>query len=123
MRRGSRAGSLIAGADDRAFGIPAHQFTLTATQRFGRSWVNADLLVGSNYLAPIFSNSTYQTYTYRFRGNRRLDLTAGHTFPVRGDRVTLRLFGTLENVMNDEYFENGFRTPGRTARAGASFSF
>ncbi|MGD5588130.1 hypothetical protein QUT57_22760, partial [Xanthomonas citri pv. citri] len=51
-------------------GIPEHQFTLVFNQRFKRAWVNFDFLATSNYLAPIFSNSTFSTYVYRFDGNR-----------------------------------------------------
>ena len=106
----------------RSLGIPDHQFTLVATQRFGRFWVNFDLLATSSYLAPIFSGTTFTTYIYRFDGNRRGDLTGGYTFSMAKQR-SLRVFGTIENVFDNEYFENGFRTAGVTARVGASFGF
>lgn len=104
-------------------GIPKHQFTLVATQRIKRFWVNVDVLAASGYLAPIFSNSTFSTYLYRFDGNRRVDLTAGHTFSIDKDRFSLRIFGTIENVLDQEYFENGFRTVPRNGRVGVSFGF
>lgn len=104
-------------------GIPEHQFTLVATQRFERFWVNFDLLVSSSYFAPIFSNSSFSTYVYRFDGNRRGDLTAGYTFKLNKERFDLRVFGTVENAFDNEYFENGFRPAGRNARAGVSFGF
>ncbi|QYO61948.1 TonB-dependent receptor plug domain-containing protein [Leptolyngbya sp. 7M] len=107
----------------RTLGIPDHQFTMNFTQRFDRFWVNMDILVSSSYLAPIFSNSTFITYLYRFEGNRRADLTGGYTFRVGKDRYGLRLFGTVENLFDNAYFENGFRTPRRHARAGLNFSF
>ena len=107
----------------RTLGIPTNLFTLSATQRFKRFWVNADVTAESSYLAPIFSNSVFSTYIYRFDGNRKMDLTAGYTFPFDKDRLTLRIYGTIENVFDREYFENGFRTAGRTARLGASFAF
>ncbi|HLM02626.1 MAG TPA: TonB-dependent receptor [Pyrinomonadaceae bacterium] len=104
-------------------GIPKHQFTLTATQRFRRAWVNFDFLAASDYLAPIFSNTVFSTYVYRFGGNRRADLTAGYTFPLKGEKLSLRVFGTIENLFDFDYYENGFRTVGRTARGGAALSF
>ncbi len=107
----------------RTLGIPDHQFTFNATQRIKRFWLNADLLGTSSYLAPIFSNSTFDTYVYRFEGNRRLDLTAGYTFSINKDKYSLRVFGTAENLLDHEYFENGFRTIGRTGRVGVSFGF
>jgi iron complex outermembrane receptor protein len=104
-------------------GLPEHQFTMVAAQRFGRFWVSFDLLASSSYLAPIFSGSTFSTYIYRFEGNRRGDLTSGYTFKLKDDKFDLRLFGTLENLFDNEYFENGFRTAGSTRRVGISFGF
>ncbi|HEY0459497.1 MAG TPA: TonB-dependent receptor [Pyrinomonadaceae bacterium] len=106
-------------------GIPNHQFTLVATQRIGRAWVNFDFLGTSSYLAPIFdtNNFTFQTYVYRFKGNRKADLTAGYTFAFNNEKQSLRLFGTIENLFDYDYYENGFRTPGRNGRIGLSFGF
>lgn len=103
--------------------IPKHQFTLVATQRFKRAWVNFDFLATNEYLAPLFSNTTFRTYIYRFDGNRKADLTAGYTIPFKSEKLNLRIYGTIENLFDNDYYENGFRTFGRTARAGASFSF
>ncbi|MEO8041598.1 MAG: TonB-dependent receptor [Acidobacteriota bacterium] len=113
----------VANSDRKAFGIPYHQFTLVVTQRIKRFWVSADLLATSSYLAPVFSSTTFGQYTYRFDGNRRADLTAGYTFPIKNDEFSLRLFGTVENLFDNEYFENGFRTPGRNGRIGLGLSF
>lgn len=104
-------------------GIPKHQFTLVATQRIKRFWANIDFLATSDYLAPIFSNSTFGTYVYRFKGNRKADLTAGYTFPFKQEKLNLRVYGTLENLFDNEYYENGFRTSGRTGRIGLNFGF
>ena len=106
----------------KTLGIPDHQFTLVATQRFGRAWVNFDFLGTSTYLAPIFSNTVFSTYVYRFRGNRKGDLTGGYTFALKKDK-TLRVYGTVENVFNQEYYENGFRTAKASARVGMTLGF
>jgi vitamin B12 transporter len=113
----------VASPDRKAFGIPDHQFTMVFTQRIRRFWVSFDLLATSSYLAPVFSSTTFNQYTYRFEGNRRADLTAGYTFPLRSDGMNLRLFGTIENLFDNEYFENGFRTIGVNGRMGLAFSF
>ncbi len=118
-----RAPQVTGNRNISTLGIPEHQFTLVATQRFKRAWVNFDFLATSDYLAPIFSNTTFATYIYRFKGNRKADLTGGYTFPFRNDKLTLRVFGTIENIFDNEYFENGFRTSGATARLGVSFGF
>jgi outer membrane receptor protein involved in Fe transport len=96
---------------------------LVATQRIKRFWVNADLLATCEYLGRIFSNTSFSTYLYRFGGNRRVDLTAGYTFPINKDKFNLRVFGTIENLFDNEYFENGFRTVPRNGRVGVSFGF
>lgn len=107
----------------QTLGVPKNQFTLSATQRYKRFWVNLDVTASDSYLAPLFSNSTFSTYVFRFKGNRRADLTAGNTFALKNEKVNLRLFGTIENLFGYEYFENGFQTQGRNARVGMSFSF
>ena len=106
----------------KTLGVPDHQFTAVATQRFGRAWVNFDLLVTSSYLAPIFSNATFNAYVFRFNGNRKGDLTGGYTFGLKNDR-SLRVYATVENVFNQVYYENGFKTAKATARIGSTFVF
>lgn len=104
-------------------GIPKNQFTFVATQRYKQFWVNFDLLVTSDYLAPIFSNSTFNSYVYRFDGNRNADLTSGYRFLLGDDKYLLTVHGKLENLFGNEYFENGFRTQGRTGSIGLAFDF
>ena len=123
IRNFRRAATTLVSSDRKAFGIPDHQFTLVVTQRIRRFWVSLDVLATSSYLAPVFSSTTFGQYTYRFDGNGRADLTAGYTFPLRGDGMSLRLFGTVENLFDNEYFENGFRTIGVNGRVGLAFSF
>ncbi len=100
-------------------GIPKHQFTLVATQRFNRAWVNFDFLGASSYLAPI----GFPTRVFRFKGNRRADLTGGYNIPLKNERFNLRVFATVENLFGDDYYENGFRTFDRYGRVGLSFGF
>ena len=56
---------------------------------------------------------------YRFRGLAKADLGASYTLPLGGEARSLRFFGYVDNLFDREYFESGFRTPGRTGRAGA----
>jgi outer membrane receptor protein involved in Fe transport len=107
----------------RSFVIPDQQFSFVATQRFGRRFlVNFDLSASSDYLAPIFNSTTFASRAYRFGGLAKADLGASYTLPIKESR-SLRFFGYVDNLFNQEYFESGFRTPGITGRAGAMFAF
>jgi vitamin B12 transporter len=107
----------------RSLAIPDHQFTFDATERFGRRVaVNFNLTATSNYLAPIFDNRTFASRAYRFDGMRRADVTASYTLPLSGSR-SLRFFGRIENLFDQEYYENGFLTPRVNGRAGAALNF
>ena len=107
----------------RSLVVPDHQFAVVITQRIGRrAFVNFDLTATSEYLAPIFDTNTFAGRAYRFRGLAKADLGASYKLPLDESRF-LRFFGYLDNLFDRDNFESGFRTPGRTARAGASFSF
>src|SRR5262249_24067101 len=107
----------------RSLVIPDQQFSFVATQRFGRRWlVNFDFVASSNYLAPIFDNTTFASRAYRFDGIVKADLGGSYTIPFNETR-SLRLFGYVDNLFDRDYYESGFRTPGRTGRAGAMFVF
>jgi iron complex outermembrane receptor protein len=107
----------------RSLVIPDHQFSVVATQRFGQRFlVNFDLAASSDYLAPIFDSNTFTNRAYRFRGLSKMDVGASYTLPFK-ESLSLRFFGYVDNLFDRKYFESGFRTPGRTGRAGASLSF
>ncbi|MFN2596694.1 MAG: TonB-dependent receptor plug domain-containing protein [Pyrinomonadaceae bacterium] len=107
----------------RAFAIPDHQFSLVATGRLGRrTFFNFDLSATSDYLAPVFDPSSFASRVYRFPGLLKADAGASYRLPLTESRA-LRFFGVVENLFGREYYESGFRTPGRTARGGAQFSF
>ena len=108
----------------RSFGIPAHQFSLVATQRIGRRVkVNFDLVASSSYITRIPAQFFFFSQPiYRFNGLVKADLGASYTLPLK-DAKSIRFFGKVENLFNQEYFEVGFRTPGRAGVAGMAFSF
>ncbi|HYY95419.1 MAG TPA: TonB-dependent receptor [Pyrinomonadaceae bacterium] len=107
----------------RSLAIPTHQFTFVANGRFGRRVSAAFSLVAtSDYLAPLFDNTTFCSRAFRFAGQRRADLTASYTLPLSESR-SLRFFGRVENLFDQQYYENGFRTPGINGRAGAALNF
>ena len=107
----------------RSVVIPDHQFSLVATQRFGRFLINFDLSASSDYIGAIFDPVTFASRAYRFRGLAKADLGASYTLPLSSESRSLRFFGYVDNLFDREYFESGFRTPGRVGRAGAMFIF
>ena len=108
----------------RSLVIPDHQFSIVATQRIGRRlMINFDFSASSNYLGAIFDPVTFASRGYRFKGLAKADLGASYSLPLGDDKRQLRFFGYVDNLFDREYFESGFRTPGRTGRAGASFVF
>jgi iron complex outermembrane receptor protein len=108
----------------RSLVIPEHQFSVVATQRIGRRvLVNFDFSASSDYIGAIFDPITFASRGYRFRGLAKADLGASYALPLGGESRSLRVFGYVDNLFDREYFESGFRTPGRTGRAGAAFTF
>ncbi|MGC2238147.1 MAG: TonB-dependent receptor [Pyrinomonadaceae bacterium] len=112
----------------KSLGVPTHQFSFVATQRIGRRFsVNFDFIASSSYFFA-FYNFDFTTFAesyriFRFKGARRGDVSAGYDIPTGKENLRFRVFGTIENVFDNEYYENGFRTPGRTARGGLSLNF
>ena len=99
-------------------GIPNHQWALGLNFRRGRWNLNADYAATSSYPEPLFApDFPFTQVLFEFDGYDRLDLTAGYTLAA-GDRSEVELYLRAENVLNDTYFEDGFRTPGAVARAG-----
>ena len=108
----------------RSLVIPDHQFSVVATQRFGRRvTVNFDFSASSNYLGAVIDATTFTNRGFRFKGLAKADLGASYYLPLGDDKRQMRFFGYVDNLFDREYFESGFRTPGRTGRAGASFVF
>jgi outer membrane receptor protein involved in Fe transport len=113
----------IVGDNLRTFVIPRHQFSAAATWRAGkRTLLTFDRLNAGNYLAPVFSDATFQSLVYRFEGLRRINAGASYRLPL-GEFRALRFFVRAENLLDQNYFESGFRTPGRTANGGIQFEF
>jgi len=115
--------SPIVGDNLRTFVIPRNQFSAAATWLAGkRTMLTFDTLDASNYLAPVFSDATFQSRVYRFDGLRRINAGASYRLPL-GEFRAVRFFVRAENLLNQNYFENGFRTPGRTADGGIQYEF
>ncbi len=114
--------SILTDGTVRSIRVLPHSFTAIATyQATRRLQFTADFLAGSEYVSGTFFVGT-GTRPYLFPGPKKLDLAASYTVPL-SDRTSLRFFTRAENLTNQRYFEDGFRTPRVWATAGMSLQF
>ena len=104
--------------------ITPHTFGLTVLQQFGHRWDAAlDFLATSDYLFPLYQNTfPFSQRTFIFPGSRQANLSIGYTYSL-GDSSRLRFYTSIKNLADQTYYEDGFRTPGRWAVAGITYSF
>jgi outer membrane receptor for ferrienterochelin and colicin len=106
--------------------ISPQMFTVVATQQVTKRIDAAlDFTGGSSYLYPIYGYDAafnYQPFAYRFAGPKLLGLSAGYTVPL-GERLTARFYTRVSNALGQNYFAEGFATPGRWAVGGVKLSF
>jgi iron complex outermembrane receptor protein len=107
--------------------IPTHQFMVVANQRIGSRWAfNESLVARSSHLFPffVFDPNTFigGSRIFRFSGTALVEAGGSYTWPL-SDRRSVRFFGRVENLLDRQYYENGFRMPGVTAKGGAAFQF
>jgi hypothetical protein len=60
---------------------------------------------------------------YAYPGFATLNLGAAYTMPLAAGARSLRVFGRLENALDRNYYDLGWRAPGAVFTAGAAFSF
>jgi outer membrane receptor protein involved in Fe transport len=58
----------------------------------------------------------------RYSGYTKADLFASYERRL-SEKVSALFFGGIENLADQEYFENGFRAPGILGRGGVKFRF
>lgn len=113
--------SQLVGGSLRPLRLFDHMFTLVATQRVTRRLdATFDLWAGSDYTAPFFAGVGSRPFV--FPGPRRGDLALTYSLPA-GERHTIQLFTRIENLFNQSYYEEGFRTPKAWAAGGLRYSF
>ena len=117
----NRKSDLIGGSL-QAIRVFPHMVTIVASQQIGRRWqVTADFLGASSYIAGTFFVGSGNR-PFLFPGPRRLDTAIQYDLPV-GEAKSLRFFTRIENVLNRDYYEDGFRTPKAWASAGVRWLF
>ena len=73
-------------------------------------------------VAPLSLGTDIDQRRASFDGLRRVNAGASYRLPL-GEFRAVRFFVRAENLLDQNYFENGFRTPGRTANGGIQFEF
>lgn len=112
-----------AGGTTRVFGLPDHQFSIQLNQRLHRFNINFDLTAIGNHEFPLFTPfPPFSSGVFRFDGYAKADLTVSYTLALN-ERLRLQLFGKIENLFDDDYFEEGFRAPGVMGLGGIKFQF
>jgi outer membrane cobalamin receptor len=101
----------------QTYEIPRHQYSLSATQRISPRLMAFFAFTGSsNYLASVSGRA------FRFDGPARGQLGVSYRKPLSEFRA-LRFYVRTDNLFDQTYFENGFRTPGITVNGGTKFEF
>lgn len=103
--------------------IPKHLLGLKWTQRY-RDWLfSFDLNRTGSFIAPVFeNNSPFRMAELKFDGYTKGDVFVNYE-RRRNELVTVVLFGGVENIFHQKYFENGFLAPGTTVRGGINLKF
>ena len=92
-------------------------------QRWRRFTFTGDFHWNGAYFAPVFENNfPFRQGILKFGGFIKVDSFVNYERSLT-DRVALTIFAGADNLFNRKYFENGFRAPGTTARAGMTVKF
>lgn len=103
--------------------IPEHLFGMTLTQRYRSLLFSFDLNRTGSYISQVFENNfPFRMAELRFSGYTKADVFVSYE-RRQSERVTWVLFGGVENVLNQEYFENGFVAPKALGRGGVRVRF
>jgi hypothetical protein len=107
--------------------IPPQTVSVIALHQIGTHVdVSMDLIATSSYLYPLYGAipGTYFDYPYAFRfpGARQLGIAGGYETALR-EKTMLRLYARLSNTLNQDFYEDGFRTPGRWITGGIQLRF
>jgi len=97
--------------------ITPNSFSLVVLQQFGKHIDGSfEFLGASDFLYQL------NRRTFVFSGPRQAVLSAGYSRAV-SERLNMRFYTRINNLVDQIYYEDGFRTPRRWAIAGVTFSF
>jgi vitamin B12 transporter len=100
---------------------PAHEWSFGAVvERLGWN-VGAEYARTSKYEEVLFSPRVFRPVLFEFGGLRRLDAVAAYGW--RSAHGVIEPYVRAQNILDDEYLEDGFRTPGVAVWAGLHYRF
>ncbi len=101
-------------------GLSTHIFTMSATQWIASRFnITFDLFAASEYsLSPFGAGGRRMI----FEGPVKADVVFRYDLPV-ADRRSVEFYGKVENVFDNNYYEDGFGSPGAWAIGGIRFKF
>ena len=116
--------AILTGGFLQAIRVFPHAGTLVATQQVGRRiQVTATFIGASDYISGVFYvYSAGGNRPYLFPGPRKLALTSSYTLPL-GEHRSVKFYARVQNALNQNYYEDGFRTPKAWASGGLKFLF
>lgn len=105
-----------------ALGVPRHAYTLTVTQWIGSRFnVAFDMSAFSDYVTPVFGLD-FSSRAFRFNGPAKADVVVRYDHPLT-DRRTLEFYAKVENVFNQQPYEDGFIGPKAWAVGGIRLKY
>ncbi len=103
--------------------IPAHLFSFSVNQHYRSFALSLDLNRTGSYIAPVFENDfPFRTAELTFPGYTKVDIFGSYNHAL-SEHLTALLFAGAENLLNQTYYENGFRAPGIVGRVGIKLRF
>jgi hypothetical protein len=96
--------------------ILEHTVAFVASQSWHRWMFSTNFLGSPEYIGVISGRAVM------WPGPRRLDGSVSYRLTSR-ERIKPEFFVRAENLLNQTYYEDGFRTPGRWVVGGLRFSF
>ena len=103
--------------------IPKHQLGFNLRHRYRAFLFNFALNRTGSYIAPVFENNfPFRMAELKFDGYTKGDLFVSYE-RRQTEKVTIVLFGGVENIFNQTYYENGFVAPGAIGRGGVKVRF
>lgn len=106
-----------------AFSIPKHNFSIQMNKRFHNGInVNFDFSTIGQYLFRLFDPIYFSQVFFTFRGYRKADGVVSYTRKLT-EGLQITVYGKVNNLFNNGYFEDGFRAPGLWGLGGIKFGF